>query len=67
MNPVDFATLLRRHVDRLGTATVAQVCDVTPRTIQLWLNGQGNPNESTKAGALLLLGKTKCASEQNKP
>lgn len=55
----DFASQLRPLVDRLGTPEAARRCGVTPRTIQLWLKGEGNPNAATKAGALMLLKKPK--------
>lgn len=53
--PPSFADELRPHVERLGTGKAAALCDVTPRTLQLWLAGQGNPNTSTRVGALMLL------------
>jgi len=54
-----FPAEIRAHVERIGTAEAARVCGVTPRTLQLWMRGSGNPNLATKAGARLLLGKAK--------
>jgi hypothetical protein len=36
-------------------ARAARLCGVSPRTIYLWLTGQGNPNRATRTGALALL------------
>lgn len=54
-----FADQLRPHVEHLGAVEAARICGVTDRTIRLWLRGEGNPNASTKAGALLLLSRAK--------
>lgn len=51
-----FAAQIRKHVDRLGTNQAARICDVTTRTLQLWMQG-AEPNASTRAGAILLLKK----------
>jgi transcriptional regulator with XRE-family HTH domain len=56
---MSFADQLRPLVERLGTAEAARICGVTPRTLQLWMRGEGNPNAATRAGALLLLGRAK--------
>ena len=50
-----FSDQLKPHVERMGTAGAARVCGVTQRTVQLWMVGCGNPNASTRAGAILLL------------
>lgn len=57
-----FAEFLRDKIARLGNGDVAEgtrraaaLGGVTPRTIQLWLVGQGNPNGFTETGARLLL------------
>lgn len=50
-----FAEQLLPHAERLGAVRVAEICRVTPRSIRLWLRGEGNPNYCTQAGALLLL------------
>lgn len=58
-----FPDFIRAQVDRLGagqrpgagTLLAAIVCDVSDRTIRLWMDGKGNPNRSTEAGARLLL------------
>jgi hypothetical protein len=58
-----FPDFIRAQVDRLGagqrpgagTLIAAMVCDVSDRTIRLWMDGKGNPNRSTETGARLLL------------
>jgi DNA-binding XRE family transcriptional regulator len=50
-----FRTQLTMLVASIGTARAAKICGVSPRTIQLWMRGEGNPNLATKAGALSLL------------
>jgi hypothetical protein len=52
---MSFGAQIRKHVERLGTSEAARICDVTPRSLQLWMQGESNPNRSTQAGALLLL------------
>ena len=52
-----FADQLQPHVKRLGTLRAAALCGVTPRSIQLWIRGEGNPNLATQAGALAILRK----------
>jgi hypothetical protein len=64
---MSFADQLRSHVDALGTATAARICGVTPRSIQLWMRGLGNPNAATKAGAILLLEKAREEAPPTKP
>lgn len=59
-----FAEDLRPHVERLGTAEAARVCGVTPRAVQLWVRGDGNPNAATQAGAILLLSRAKPKKER---
>ena len=54
-----FADQLQPHVKRLGTLRAAALCGVTPRSLQLWIRGQGNPNLATQAGALAILRKAK--------
>lgn len=55
-----FPSQLRPLVDRVGGSTVAaEICGVSRQIVNLWLRGEGNPNEATQAGALLLLGKAK--------
>ena len=54
-----FPTALRAEVERLGTNESARICGVTTRTLQLWMNGDGNPNLATMAGAILLLSQAK--------
>lgn len=61
---MSFSDDLRSHVERLGTAEAARVCGVTPRAVQLWLRGDGNPNAATQAGALLLLSRAKPKKER---
>ena len=36
---MSFATDLRPHVERLGTAEAARLCGVTSRSLQLWMRG----------------------------
>jgi hypothetical protein len=43
-----FADQLQPHVKRLGTLRAAALCGVTPRSLQLWIRGEGNPNLATK-------------------
>ena len=54
-----FADQLQPHVKRLGTLRAAALCGVTPRSLQLWIRGEGNPNLATQAGALAILRKSK--------
>ncbi|HUE15395.1 MAG TPA: hypothetical protein VMR25_14610 [Planctomycetaceae bacterium] len=54
-----FADQLQPHVKRLGTLRAAALCGVTPRSLQLWIRGEGNPNLATQAGALAILRKAK--------
>lgn len=61
---MSFADQLRPHVERLGTAEAARLCGVTPRSLQLWMRGEGNPNAATQAGALLLLGRARTKTER---
>ena len=61
---MSFAEDLRPHVERLGTAEAARICGVTPRALQLWMRGEGNPNAATQAGALLLLGRARPKKER---
>lgn len=62
-----FGTELRPLVDRVGGSTVAaEICGVSRQLVNLWLRGEGNPNASTKAGALLLLGKAKPKPPENR-
>lgn len=56
---MSFADHLKPLVKRLGTNEAARLCGVTPRSLQLWMRGEGNPNTATQAGAILLLGKAK--------
>lgn len=51
----EFAIQLRAYVDVLGVTRSAEICDVSRRTVHLWLKGEGNPNRSTRVGALGLL------------
>lgn len=51
----EFARKLRRLVDPIGTAKAAELCGVTPRSIQLWCRG-AEPCKAVQAGALILLG-----------
>lgn len=57
-----FADFLRDKVARLGNGDVAEgtrkaaeLGRVTPRTIQLWMRGEGNPNGYTEEGARVKL------------
>lgn len=50
-----FADQIRPLIERLGTTEAARICGVTPRTLQLWMRGEGNPNLATQAGAVQLL------------
>lgn len=61
---MSFATDLRPHVERLGTAEAARLCGVTPRSLQLWMRGEGNPNAATQAGVILLLSRAKLKKER---
>jgi hypothetical protein len=54
-----FADQLQPHVKRLGTLRAAALCGVTPRSLQLWIRGEGNPNLATQAGVLAILRKAK--------
>lgn len=54
---MSFAAFLATKVAQLGagdnaagTRKVAALGGVTPRTIRLWMAGQGNPNDFTQAG-----------------
>lgn len=56
MSTPPFAECLRPLVAVHGTGKAAELCGVTPRTIQLWLKGAGPPpNKATQTGALALL------------
>lgn len=61
---MSFAEDLRLHVERLGTAEAARLCGVTPRSLQLWMRGEGNPNAATQAGAILLLSRARPKTER---
>lgn len=61
---MSFSDDLRPHVERLGTAEAARVCGVTPRAVQMWMRGEGNPNAATQAGAILLLSRAKPKRER---
>jgi len=54
-----FADQIRPLIMRLGTNEAARICEVTPRTLQLWMKGQGNPNAATRTGAVVLLTRSK--------
>ena len=62
-----FADQLQPHVKRLGTLRAAALCGVTPRSLQLWIRGEGNPNLATQAGALAILREAQAAKEERKP
>jgi hypothetical protein len=49
-----FADAIAPLVKQLGQARAAEVCGVTVRTIQRWLDGQ-TVNRATRTGAILLL------------
>mgnify|MGYP002789813202 CR=1 FL=1 len=52
----NFADQLKPLVERAGTARAADLCGVTPRTIQLWLaNPAKPPCRAMQVGALSLL------------
>jgi hypothetical protein len=53
---LEFPEKLRRLVSKIGVRASARICDVDPRTVHLWLKGQGNPSRATREGALKLLG-----------
>lgn len=38
-----FPEFLRSQLDRLGTAKAAELCGVTPRSIQLWIANPDKP------------------------
>lgn len=68
-----FPQFLRDHVERLGnghvadgTRKAAETCGVTPRSVQLWMVGEGNPNRATEAGARLLLQRATHVHERDK-
>jgi hypothetical protein len=50
-----FAEQLRPHIERIGATRAAELCGVTPRSIRLWLRGEGNPNLATQVGVISLL------------
>lgn len=50
-----FANVLAPLVEKVGTGEAARLCGVTPRTLQLWMRGEGNPNLATKRGTLDIL------------
>lgn len=54
MTTPDFAARLRPLVEANGTAAAAQLCGVTPRSLQLWMRGD-TPCAAMQAGVLLLL------------
>ncbi len=63
---MSFADQLRPQVERLGTAEAARICGVTPRSLQLWMLGQGNPNAATQRGAIELLREAKTPKAKSK-
>lgn len=53
-----FAAQLRPLVGRVGTTEAARLCGVTPRSLQLWMRGDGIPNAATQRGCLVILRET---------
>lgn len=56
-----FANQLKPLVDQLGTAKAAEICGVTPRSLQLWMRGS-KPCAAMQAGVIFLL--TRAAKDQ---
>jgi hypothetical protein len=52
---MSFATDLRKMCDRLGTAEAARACEVTPRSLQLWMSGAREPCRAMRVGVLAVL------------
>lgn len=50
-----FADQLKPLVRRLGTTEAAAICDVTPRSLQLWMSSKGTPCRAMQVGVLQLL------------
>lgn len=57
---IPFSALLRPLVQRIGTAKAAQLCEVSPRTIQLWLaHPEKPPALAMQFGVIALLSRGK--------
>lgn len=53
---VTFSDQIRPLVEAVGTAKAAALCGVTPRSLQLWMQG-GTPNTATQVGVIVILTK----------
>lgn len=61
----NFPAKLADFCNKFGTAVCAELCGVSPRAIQLWIQSEGNPNMATKVGALTILKAFKPAKNGN--